>query len=122
MNIPEQFKAEKFMLAMIWVALIGAGLILAIDYQIKNAILQESRKAWERIHAIEKGTGRPDHSGNSSRAKPGRVRPVHDSGVEVEATDPEAPAAPASQKTASNGAARDRTGRFQAKNKPVESR
>jgi hypothetical protein len=43
--------------AMVWVALIGAALILVIDYQIKSSILKAANKTWGLLDECKTYTG-----------------------------------------------------------------
>lgn len=58
-------KRLEFLAFMIWVGLIGAILILLIDYQIKQAILQASDKAWRGIDGLK-----ASQRGSSDTANP----------------------------------------------------
>jgi hypothetical protein len=64
-KLPADTKRLEFLAFMIWVGLVGAVLILLIDYQIKGAILKASKRAWEGISAIEaeqRGTNYPTNN------------------------------------------------------------
>jgi hypothetical protein len=74
---PAMLKRFEFLTVLVWIALIGAVLILAIDFQIKHAILQESEKAWERIDAV-KGQARGASATANSNGAVGNSVPGHD--------------------------------------------
>lgn len=125
-EMPDEMKGQKFFAFMCWVALLGAALILAIDYQIKAQILRESKKAWEGIHAV-KGETR----GASSTANPAggltasdgaRHGPQMEMGTVAGETYPDSPeGTPPISRAKTQPRARDGRGRFSADSEPVDS-
>ena len=85
MNSPKliEDKGFQFALFMVWIALAGSVIILIIDYQIKSAILAESQRAWERIHAIEAGERGTSNTAPSTVHKSRRMRGDNDTRMEV---------------------------------------
>ena len=75
-------KRLEFLAFIIWIGLIGAVLILLIDYQIKQAILRESEKAWKGIHGFEASQRGSSHTANSAGDNPSGVLSSH--GPEME--------------------------------------
>lgn len=82
---PPKDSEEKlaFLAFLVWVALVGAAIILVIDYQIKAQILRESKKAWLGINALEREKGGPDHSTGPAPGKPGDLRTGDGTRVEM---------------------------------------
>ncbi|HXN73783.1 MAG TPA: hypothetical protein VN861_14655 [Candidatus Acidoferrales bacterium] len=56
---PSEETAERavWLAAMVWVALIGAALILVIDYQIKSSILKAANRTWGLLDECKTYTG-----------------------------------------------------------------
>jgi hypothetical protein len=76
-------KRLEFLAFMIWVGLIGAVLILLIDYQIKRSILQASDKAWRGIDGLKTSQRGSSDTANPFGDNAGGVLNSH--GTEMEA-------------------------------------
>ncbi len=121
-------KRLEFLAFMIWVGLIGAVLILLIDYQIKQAILKASDKAWRGIDGLKAGERGSGYPASSIGDHPDSVRNSH--GPEMETrivvegvSDPTSEMGPAQS---ANGATSNRSTRARRpsvppRDKPVES-
>lgn len=60
---------QKFFAVMVWVALIGAAIILVIDYQIKHSLLDLAKQVQGDLHRLE-GHNRGRYSGGSVPGTP----------------------------------------------------
>jgi hypothetical protein len=121
-------KRLEFLAFMIWVALIGAVLILLIDYQIKSAILQASDRAWRGIDGLKTSQRGSSHSANPFGDNTGGVLNSH--GTEMETrivvegvSDPTAEIGSGQSANGTRPVRKPRAGntRIPPTNKPVES-
>lgn len=125
-KLPDTKKLE-FLAFMIWVALIGAVLILLIDYQIKAAILKASDKAWRGLDAIKTEQRGFGNTANTGRDNPAGI--LYNDGPEMETrivvtgvVDPTSEMGPgnAANGTAPKRSTRARNSRVPPKDKQVE--
>lgn len=106
LKIPE---GEKFFLFLVYVALVGAALILLIDYQMKRDIVRIGREIKSATGSKGGYHGPANHSGNILPANMGSMASGHDAGME---TGPDVEHVPFPVRTAAR--ARDASGRFAA--------
>jgi hypothetical protein len=102
-KMPPLNKRAEFLVFLVWVALIGAVVILAIDYSIKQSILQSAQEAKGMLDAVKGTKAGPSNSASPTRGEPGGMRSDANTQMEVGIVPAQAQA---------NGKPRAANGRF----------